>query len=145
MIGIVVASHGQLAAELLATAEQIVGVLPQAASCSVEPGASPEQIRQSIGEAVKQVDTGSGVIVFADLIGGSPCVQSLSLCRQRPIEVLTGVNLPMLLKAQTLRATNGHSLPALAHALVEYGSRSITCATDKLRADPSLGPAAPTL
>jgi mannose PTS system EIIA component len=87
---------------------------------------------------VKQVDTGAGVIVFADLIGGSPCVQSLSLCRQRALEVLTGVNLPMLLKGQALRASTS-TLSELAHVLVEYGSRSITCATDKLRAaDPSL-------
>ena len=137
MIGFVVAAHGHLASELLATAQQIIGTVPQSASCSVDTAASPEEIRQRIGEAVREVDTGAGVIVFADLIGGSPCVQSLFLCRQRHLEVVTGVNLPILLKAQALRTTQ-LSLPDLAHALVEYGCRTITCATDKLRADPSI-------
>jgi PTS system mannose-specific IIA component len=132
MFGLVVASHGHLAAELVATAEQIVGTLPHTATCSVEPGASPEDIRRSIGDAVKQVDDGGGVIVFADLIGGSPCTQSLSLCREAHIEVLTGVNLPMLLKANSLRSL-AHSLTELAHTLAEYGKRNITCATDSLR------------
>ena len=136
MVGIVIASHGQFAEALLATAEQIVGALPQVATCNVDTGASPDQIRQRIGEAVKEVDTGSGALVFADLIGGSPCTQSLSLCRSLQLEVVTGVNLPMLLKAQALRATS-RSLFELAHAVVEYGSRSITCATDKVPRDPA--------
>jgi|APLak6261675434_1056106.scaffolds.fasta_scaffold00250_5 PTS system mannose-specific IIA component len=132
MFGLVVASHGHLAAELVATAEQIVGSLPHTATCTVDPGASPEEIRHRIVEAVKQVDDGAGVIVFADLIGGSPCTQSLSLCRQQRLEVLTGVNLPMLLKANSLRNT-ARSLTDLAHALAEYGKRNITCASDALR------------
>lgn len=134
MVGFVVASHGQFAAALLATAQQIVGPVARAVACSVDTAASPEEIRQSIGAAIKEVDEGAGVIVFADLIGGSPCTQSLSLCRQQRLEVLTGVNLPMLLKAQALRA-GGSPLSELAHTLVEYGRRSITCATDRLAAD----------
>jgi PTS system mannose-specific IIA component len=132
MFGLVVASHGHLAAELVATAEQIVGTLDRTAVCSVDPGASPEEIRKRMGEAIREVDDGAGVIVFADLIGGSPCTQSLSLCRDQKIEVLTGVNLPMLLKANSLRAVV-QSLPELAHALAEYGRRNITCASDALR------------
>ncbi len=132
MIGILVASHGRFAQELLATAQQIVGELPRAESCSVEPGASPEHIRAQLGDAVERLDEGEGVVVFADLIGGSPCTQSLSLCRQKNLEVLTGVNLPMLLKAHALRQA-ASSLTALAHDLADYGRKSITCATDKLR------------
>lgn len=132
MVGLVVASHGHLAEELVATARQIVGDVQHVATLSVEPGASPDEIRARIKEAVKSVDDGEGVLVFADLIGGSPCTQSLSLCQQARIEVVTGVNLPMLLKANSLRG----QLPLLelAHQLAQYGQKNITCASDLLRA-----------
>jgi PTS system mannose-specific IIA component len=132
MVGLVVASHGHLAQELVATARLIVGEFPHVSTCSVEPGFSPDDIRRHIGDAVKAVDDGEGVIVFADLVGGSPCTQSLSLCRTSRLEVITGVNLPMLLKANTLRTT-GVALDELAHQLTLYGQRNITCATDALR------------
>jgi PTS system mannose-specific IIA component len=135
MVGLVIASHGRLAEELVSTAAGIVGPLAKVATCSVEPGASAEEVKQQIRDAVKAVDEGDGVIVFADLIGGSPCTQSLSLCQQADIEVVTGVNLPMLLKADSLRsATPKLSLTELAHQLASYGQRNITCATDALRA-----------
>ncbi len=133
MVGLVVASHGHLAEELVSTARQIVGELTDIATCSVDPGASPDDIKRHIKEAVKAVDQGEGVIVFADLVGGSPCTQSLSLCQQARMEVITGVNLPMLLKANTLRRT-AQSLSELAHQLTQYGQRNITCATDAVRA-----------
>lgn len=131
MIGLVIASHGQLAAELLATAKQIVGELPQVASCSVEPGASAEDLKKQLSERIKSVDQGEGVIVFADLLGGSPCTQSLSLCQQSRLEVITGVNLPMLIKANSLRTTT--ALHELALQLTQYGQRNITCVTETLR------------
>lgn len=135
MVGLVIASHGHLAEELLSTAAQIVGPLSKVATCSVAPGASADDVKQQIRDAVKAVDEGDGVIVFADLIGGSPCTQSLSLCQQASLEVITGVNLPMLLKANTLRAAAPKpSLADLAHQLASYGQRNITCATDVLRA-----------
>lgn len=132
MVGIVIASHGHLAEELLATARLIIGELSSVAACSVHPSASPEEIREQLCAAVKTVDSGDGVIVFADLVGGSACNQSLSLCRQARIEVLTGVNLPMLLKATSLRL-RADSLAELAHELALYGQRNIICATDGLR------------
>lgn len=138
MVGLVVASHGRLAEELISTARQIVGDLPNCVSCSVDTSASPEEIKLALKNAVKAVDDGSGVIVFADLIGGSPCTQSLSLCRQNRMEVLTGVNLPMLLKANSLRAVQPSApLEVMAHDLAQYGQKNITCATDLLRAKAS--------
>jgi PTS system mannose-specific IIA component len=131
MVGLVVASHGRLADELVATARQIVGDLPRVATLSVAPHSSPDEIRARLKSAVKSVDDGEGVLVFADLIGGSPCTQSLSLCQQVRIEVLTGVNLPMLLKANSLRGQV--SLVDLAHQLAQYGQKHITCASDALR------------
>ena len=133
MVGLVVASHGRLAEELVATAQQIVGELPQVATCTIDPACAPDDIRGRIREAVKQVDQGQGVIVFADLIGGTACTQSLSLCRQANMEVVTGVNLPMLLKASSLRQGDAPPLAELAHQLAAYGQRNITCATDLLR------------
>jgi PTS system mannose-specific IIA component len=133
MVGIVIASHGRLADEMLATAKLIVGELSEVIACSIDPAASLDEIQRSIGQAVKRVDGGDGVIVFADLVGGTPCNQSLSLCREARIEVLTGVNLPMLLKAHAMRGHSG-SLPDLAHQLAQYGQRNIVCATDGLRA-----------
>ncbi len=134
MVGLVIASHGQLAEALLAAAQQIVGDIPAVATCSVPPSASPDDIKRHIKDAVKTVDAGQGVIVFADLIGGSPCTQSLSLCRQSSLEVVTGVNLPMLLKANSLRSTDA-PLRELAHQLTDYGRRNITCASDAVRRD----------
>ncbi len=133
MIGIVIASHGHLAEEFLATARQILGEIPAVATCSVDPGVSLEDLKGQLRSAVKSVDDGQGVIVFADLIGGSPCTQSLSLCQQARLEVITGVNLPMLLKANTLRLSQT-SLPELAQQLASYGQRNIVHATEVLRA-----------
>lgn len=135
MVGLVIASHGRLAEELVSTATHIVGPLAKVATCSVVPGSSAEDVKQLIRDAVKAVDEGDGVIVFADLIGGSPCTQSLSLCQQARLEVITGVNLPMLLKANSLRSgPQAPELTDLAHQLAAYGQRNITCATDVLRA-----------
>src|SRR5262249_10899662 len=105
MVGLVVATHGHLAAELVHTAEQIVGKLAATASCEIAPGISPEEIRAHVAAAIRSVDQGDGVIVMADLIGGTPCNQFLQLTNRHQLEVLTGVNLPMLLKANSVRDT----------------------------------------
>ena len=132
MVGLVVASHGRLADELVATAEQIVGKLPSVATCNIEPGTSVEDLRDKMRQAVARVDTGEGVIVMADLFGGTPCKESLMMCQRGNIEVLAGVNLPMVLKANSLR---GEQLPLaeIANLLASYGQRNITCASALLR------------
>lgn len=137
MVGLVIAAHGHLAEELVSTAEQIVGKLPWVATCSIAVGTSPEDIREQMSRAVAAVDNGHGVIVLADLFGGTPCNQGLMLSRQQRLEVLTGVNLPMLLKANSLR-TESMSLSALAEALTRYGQKNITCASALLRDAQSL-------
>lgn len=128
MIGILVASHGRLADEMLNTARQIVGDVPCAAAFSIPQGQSSEDIRSQLQQAVRTLDAGEGVLVFADLFGGTPCNQSLALCQQAHIEVLTGVNLPMLVKANSLRK-NAHDLRSLALELIRYGQQNITCAS----------------
>ena len=137
MVGIVIASHGRLAEEFLGAARQILGEFPRTATCNVPPAASLEELRTQLQLAIKSVDDGDGVLLFADLIGGSPCTQGLSLCRQSNLEVITGVNLPMLLKANSLRLSTT-PLPELARQLAAYGQRNIVCATDSLRAQAAL-------
>jgi PTS system mannose-specific IIA component len=133
MVGLVVATHGRLADELVATAEQIVGKLASVATVSIPPGSPPEVIREQMKGGVHSVSDGHGVIVLADLFGGTPCKESLLLCQQAEIEVIAGVNLPMLLKANSLRA-EALSLSDLAHRLALYGQKNITCASDLVRA-----------
>ena len=136
MVGLVVASHGRLADELVATAEQIVGKLPAVATCNIEPGTSVEDLRVKMRQAFEAVDQGDGVIIMADLFGGTPCKESLMMCSERceggKFEVLAGVNLPMLLKANSLRSEE-LPLPEMATQLASYGQRNITCATALLR------------
>jgi len=132
MVGLVVAAHGHLADELVHTAEQIVGQLPSVRTCSIEPGASAESIGSTMLQAVSQLDDGQGVIVLADLLGGTPCNQSLSLCAAHKLEVVAGVNLPMLLKANSLRK-EPMPLEDLAVALTQYGQRNIACASALMR------------
>lgn len=132
MVGLVVATHGRLAEELVATAEQIVGKVPAATTVSLPPGANPEEIREKMRAAVSAVDQGEGVIIMADLFGGTPCKESLMLCKSGNLEVLCGVNLPMLLKASTLRL-QAMPLADLAHALTQHAQRNITCASDLVR------------
>jgi PTS system mannose-specific IIA component len=117
---------------MVATAQAIVGELPGVVTCSVEPGASTEDFKARMRACIARVDTGEGVIVLADLLGGTPCTQGLSLCSQANVEVLTGFNLPMLLKANALRAENP-SLPVLAQLLMQYGQKNITLASEMLR------------
>ncbi len=136
MVGLVVATHGRLADELVATAEQIVGKLPSIATCSIEPGTPPSEIRERMRAVVSSVDSGEGVIVMADLFGGTPCKESMMLCQKagNGIEILAGVNLPMLIKANSLRTSGeGMSLPDMAHTLAQHAQRNITCVSDLIR------------
>lgn len=134
MVGFVVASHGRLAEELLTTARQIVGEVPHALAVSIEAGTPQETIRARVREAVAAVDEGQGVLVFADLLGGTPCNQSLTLCATSTLEVVTGVNLPLLIKANALRAQQP-TLAGLAAEVVAYGQKSICCASAQVRAE----------
>jgi len=133
MVGLVVAAHGRLAEELVATAEQIIGPITSVKTVGIEPGSSPDVIRQKMREAVHDLDSGEGVLVLADLFGGTPCKESLLLLPRENLEVLAGVNLPMLLKAASLRKEH-LPLPELALTLAAYAQKNITCASERLRA-----------
>jgi PTS system mannose-specific IIA component len=131
MVGLVVATHGRLAEELLRTAEGIVGTLAQCEAVSIGAGASMEDARARLSEAVKRTDTGAGVLVLTDMFGGTPANLALTFLDEK-VEVVTGVNLPMILKLATSRAENV-GLQAAAELVTAYGQKNITLASELLR------------
>ena|SRR5438045_3054300 len=130
MIGVVIASHGKLAEELLKTAESVVGELAQVRTVNVV--ASDPEVRHKVADAIRAVDGGEGVVLLTDLLGGSPTQLCLSFLNERRVEVVTGVNLPMVLKLVSSRAA-GKPIAQLARELAEAGRNSIGHASDMLR------------
>ncbi len=124
MIGVVVFTHRSLADALLETAQMIVGDFPQAQAVSVQPGDGPVDILDRLKRAVKAVDSGEGVIVLCDMFGGTPSNLALSLLSER-IEVITGINLPMLLKIYSHRTG---PLPEVAGSIRTHGRDNILVA-----------------
>jgi PTS system mannose-specific IIA component len=131
MVGLVVATHGKLAEELLRTAEGIVGRLEQCEAVSVGAGASMEDARARLGEAVHRVERGDGVLVLTDMFGGTPANLALTFLDEK-LEVITGVNLPMILKLASAR-TDGLALGAAAELVASHGQKNITLASELLR------------
>lgn len=102
MIGLVICTHSNLAEALLTSAEMIVGPIPQSDAIGVQPGDSPEAIHAKLESALESVDQGDGAIVLCDMFGGTPSNISLTFLSDK-VDVVTGVNLPMLLKFYTTR------------------------------------------
>jgi mannose PTS system EIIA component len=131
MVGLVVATHGKLAEELLRTAEGIVGKLEQCEPVSVGSGSSMEDARSRLAEAVHRVDSGDGVLVLTDMFGGTPANLALTFLDAK-LEVVTGVNLPMILKLSTARAES-LGLQAAAELVTTHGQKNISLASELLR------------
>jgi PTS system mannose-specific IIA component len=130
MIGVVIATHGKLAEEMLRTAEAVVGKLEQVLPVSIV--ATEPDVRGSLKQAIQRVDGGEGVLLLTDLLGGSPTNLCLSFLNERRVEVVTGANLPMLLKLASAR-TSGKPIEEVAQILVEAGRQSIGHASEVLR------------
>lgn len=129
MVGVVVVTHCHLAEELIAAAELVVGEgLKQFQAVSIDPKEGSEEIRQKIITAIRKVDGGQGVLILTDMYGGTPSNISLSFLEEKRIEVITGVNLPMLLKLATYQ--NDLDLQALAAFITDYGQRNINLASE---------------
>jgi PTS system mannose-specific IIA component len=131
MVGLVVATHGNLAEELLRTAEGVCGALEQCRAVSVAASLAMEDARAQLADAIKAVDSGDGVLVLTDMFGGSPANLALTFLDEK-IEVVTGVNLPMLVKLSTCRS-EGAALHETAQMLTGYGQKNITLASELLR------------
>jgi PTS system mannose-specific IIA component len=131
MVGLIVATHGALAAELLRTAEGIVGPVPMALGLSVDAQTSVEEARARLATAIHKVGVdGEGVLVLTDMFGGTPANLALTFLDEQ-IEVVTGVNLPMVLK---LASGRGDGLQAAAELATAQGQKNITLASALLRA-----------
>jgi mannose PTS system EIIA component len=104
MIGIVLVTHGRLAVEFRAALEHVVGPQAQIAAVTIDPDDDVERRRHDIIEAVQNVDTGDGVAILTDMFGGTPSNLSISVMNQPMVEVLAGINLPMLVKLAKVRA-----------------------------------------
>jgi PTS system mannose-specific IIA component len=126
VIGIVIAAHGDLGPAMLRAAEAIVGPMDQAAALSLSYEEDPQSARNRLAEALRRLDGGQGVLVLTDMFGGTPTNLAIPFLEAGKVEVLTGLSLPMLLKAQTAR--NEMPLGELAAFLKEYGARNIVVA-----------------
>ncbi|MGE3142005.1 MAG: PTS sugar transporter subunit IIA [Hyphomonadaceae bacterium] len=104
MIGVVVVSHGRLADEFVSAAEHVLGPQGQITAVPIGPHDDMEERRQNIIDAVKSVDDGAGVVILTDMFGGTPSNLAISVIGQGKIEVIAGVNLPMLIKLCEVRA-----------------------------------------
>ena len=106
MLGIVLVSHGGLAAEFRAALEHVVGPQKQIECIAIGPEDDIEQRRQDIVSAVRKADSGAGVIVLSDMFGGTPSNLAISIMNGLNIEVIAGINLPMLIKLASVRDTS---------------------------------------
>jgi len=140
MIGIVMVTHGELGTELLRTAQEIVGKFLSVEAVSVQASEQIEKARKKIEAALHRVNDGSGVLILTDLFGGTPSNLVLSYLEAGRLEVVTGVNLPMLMKLSSLREER--DLRSLADNLAKYGQRNILVASEFLAKQGK--PAAPT-
>jgi len=126
MIGVVIVAHGGLAAEFRAALEHVVGPQEQLESLSIGPEDDVEARRTELIEAVRRVDAGDGVIVLTDMFGGTPSNLAISIMDQARIEVLAGVNLPMLVKLASVR---NRPIAEAVRMAQEAGRKYITVAS----------------
>ena len=130
MIGVVVVTHGQLAAELVSAAETIVGDLPQMKAVSIGWHEDVQDARPEIAAAIAAVAAPEGVIIATDMFGGTPANLGITFLETGKIEVVTGVNLPMLIKLAGLRDTS--NVLDAARQIREHGRNAIWVASDLL-------------
>ena len=133
MIGMVLVTHGRLAIELLGTLEHIVGAQPHTATVCIGPDDDMEAKRAEILDAVARTDSGKGVAVLTDMFGGTPSNLAISIMDKVKVEVIAGVNLPMLIKLATARKTE--TLSQAAMSAQEAGRKYITIASRLLAQD----------
>lgn len=130
MIGVVVVSHGRLADEFVAAAEHVLGPQDQVRAVAIGPYDNMEERRADIIDAVRGVDRGDGVVILTDMFGGTPSNLAISVINQVKIEVIAGVNLPMLIKLAEVR--DRMPLPEAALAAQDAGRRYIRVASVEL-------------
>ena len=132
MIGVVVVTHGQLATELVTAAEMIVGDMPHVVAVSIGWHEDVQDARQDIADAITAVSGPEGVLIVTDMFGGTPANLGITFLEASRVEVVTGDNLPMLIKLAGLRDTS--SVLEAARQIREHGRNAIWVASDLLSA-----------
>jgi PTS system mannose-specific IIA component len=130
MIGLVLVTHGRLAEEFVRAMIHVVGPQERVATISIGPDDDMESRRADIAAAIQEVDTGRGVIVLTDLFGGTPSNLAISLMERGRIEVIAGMNLPMLIRLGSAR--NSMTVVAAVAAAREAGRKYISVASEVL-------------
>ncbi len=131
MIGILIVSHGKLADALISSVQSLVGHLPRVSGVSIWPKDREKEVKTKIRHKMEEVDDGDGVVILTDVLGGTPTAASLSLSGNGKVQVVTGVNMPMLLTLSSYR--QGKSLPEIGELAKKSGRRSITLARKVIR------------
>ncbi len=130
MIGLVLVTHGRLAVEFRAALEHVVGAQTQIETISIGPEDEVERRRHDILDAVNKVNDGAGVILLTDMFGGTPSNLAISVMEPGRVEVVAGVNLPMLIKLASVRSTS--KLPVAVVQAQEAGRKYINVASQLL-------------
>jgi len=131
MVGILVVSHGRLAEALISSVQFLVGNLKKIKGISIWPRDGKEEVRDRIQKGIGEVDDGDGVVILTDVLGGTPTNLSLSVLEDKKVEVITGVNMPMLLTLSSYRKER--SLREIGRLVKISGRRSIVLAKEVLR------------
>ena len=130
MIGLVLVTHGRLADEFVTAMEHVVGKQERVATVAIGPEDDMEQRRADIAAAIGRVDAGKGVILLTDLFGGTPSNLAISLMERGRVEVIAGINLPMLIRLESARKAMG--VAAAVAAAREAGRKYISVASEVL-------------
>jgi len=130
MIGLVLVTHGRLASEFIVAMQHVVGPQERIAAIAIGPDDDMERRRKDIARAIAKVDDGSGVIILTDLFGGTPSNLAISLMKSDKIEVIAGVNLPMLIRLEGARKTM--DVRSAVAAAREAGRKYISVASEIL-------------
>jgi PTS system mannose-specific IIA component len=133
MIGMVIVTHGRLAEEFVAATEHVVGPQRDVRAICIGPDDDMERRRKDILEAVAEVDSGDGVILLTDMFGGTPSNLAISIMDKSKVEVIAGINLPMLIKLASVREKE--SLSRAVAAAQEAGRKYINIASSLLAAE----------
>ncbi len=128
MIGLVLVTHGRLAEELRSAMEHVVGPQRAVATVCIGPDDDMERRRADIRECIASVDQGDGVVVLTDILGGTPSNLAISLCDRKHVDVIAGVNLPLLVKLAKIRSTE--PLADAVDRAAEAGRKYIAAASD---------------
>jgi mannose PTS system EIIA component len=132
MVGIVVVSHGSFAKALISSAQGLIGRLKKIKGVTIRPRDTQKKVRDRIRREIAELDDGDGVLILTDVLGGTPTNIAMPLLERENVEVVTGVNVPMLMTVSSYR--KGKSLSEIASLVKQSGRRSIVLAKEVMGA-----------